>query len=37
MIHGGSPLGLRLEVWMNYGAVFGQRGGLDQFVVPFHR
>src|SRR5665213_4037493 len=37
MIHGGSPLGLRLEVRMNHGAVFGQRGGLDQFVVPFHR
>src|SRR5258705_12422039 len=28
---------LRLEVRMNDGAVLGQRGGLDQFVVPIHR
>src|SRR5258708_3668782 len=41
MIHGGSPdavlsaFGLKIRV--NHRAVPGQRGGLDQFVVPLHR
>src|SRR6202158_4805108 len=30
-------LSFRLEVRMNDGAVFSQRGVLDQFVVPLHR
>src|SRR6266481_1133788 len=29
-------LSFRLEVRMNDGAVLGERGGLDQFVVPIH-